>query len=60
MPWPGWSIPPVESVIIIKKSCEAIIKELKKLEEHGNDPYQMRLPDIIDILEEMYHAKEYK
>lgn len=60
MAWPGWSIPPLESIVSIRKSCESIVKELRMLELHGNDPYQFRLPDIIDLLEEIYNAPEVK
>ncbi len=60
MAWPGWTIPSIEAVSIVKKSCEAIIKEIKKIERTGNDPYQMRLADVMELLEDLYKSKEYQ
>jgi len=58
MTWPGWTIPPIEALQNVKNACVSIVQEIKKIEKHGNDPYQMRLPDVIDLLEELYKSQE--
>lgn len=55
MPWLGWSIPPVESVKLIKNACTTIVKEIYSLEKEGAvDLYQLTMQDIHDLIDELY------